>query len=43
MEKKKYESPELTIIFFEGDLATDVINVSDEYSGGDQWEDPVEP
>ena len=41
MEKKKYENPELEIIYFEGDLATgDNITVSDEYGEGDQWENP---
>ena len=40
MEEKKFERPELTIIFFEGDLATnDIIVVSGENSGGpeDEW------
>ena len=41
MEKKKFENPELIIIFFEGDL--DTIGASDPYSGADQWEDPTEP
>ena len=40
MEKKKYENPELIIIYFEGDLATnDVIdtsgNVGNEWPEGD--------
>lgn len=41
MEKKKFERPELTIINFEGDLATDddIIVVSGGNSGGpeDEW------
>lgn len=42
--KKKYENPELTIIFFEGDLATDVMSSSGDYgdSNGD-WTDPEDP
>lgn len=41
MEKKKYEYPELTIVYFDGDLATEVINTSgdaNEWPEGD-WDD----
>lgn len=31
--KNKFETPKLTIVLFEGDLATDPIVVSDPYGG----------
>lgn len=40
MEKKKYENPELEVIFFEGDLATDVMSTSGDYDEGGWGENP---
>ena len=40
--KNKFEIPELTIILFEDELATDPIPTSgptDEWGSGDKWED----
>ena len=37
MEKKKYENPELTIIYFEGNLATDDDIIEASGNVGNEW------